>query len=223
MHTSVSIPVILAAATLALPTTSAGAAVLLADFSSGTNPVQSWGVSTLSTGIPPVAGSGNWADVTVEQYWGKLTIPGWATSDLTIARINSNSAVEFDLIFPSSGWLPGHANIELSFELNGSSALPTVHSLGWTTPDISSSKDQSLHFSINYGSLGALPDTSDINLHLHINPGYDWMWDGTNNSGATAYTNQRFYIDNIALTSVPEPAVTLLALSGGMAGLRRRR
>jgi hypothetical protein len=91
------------------------ATVALADFSSGTAPIQGWGVITGGSGIPAVAGSGGWGNTTVSHYSGKLTIPNWATGDRNLANGNDNDQVEFDLILPSSGWVSETVNIELSF------------------------------------------------------------------------------------------------------------
>lgn len=209
---------ILTIATLSISVGSARAAVLIADFSAGTGPVQGWGVTSLGAGVPIVAGAGQWGSATASQYWGKLTIPNWATGDLTIANVNSGDRVDFDLILPSLGWQSGHVNIELSFTTDG----PVDRSAGWQTYDISALKDQVVHFSIDYSMLGGLPASSGLDMHLNINPGYDWMWDGSN-PGAVAYTDQQFYIDNIMLTNVPEPTVTVLGVAGAMLVLRRRR
>lgn len=194
-------------------------AVTLADFESGTSPVQNWGVVSLATATAPSPGTGGWGDATVSQYWGEMTIPSWATGNLTVANLNSHSKVEFDLILPSSGWLGSNVNIRVEFQLNGGAA----YSSGWATTNVSASKDQIVHFTFDYSAAGTFPAaTAGPDITLNINPGYEWMWDGANTSG-TAYTPQQVYVDNIQLTGVPEPGVAALGGLGVLGLLIRKR
>lgn len=207
---------------------SAQAAVVLADFTGGTWPVQGWGVASLSATTNPSPGSGEWGSVTVSQYWGQMTIPVWAAGNLTVANLNSNTKLEFDLILPSSGWLSGNINIDLGIYIdptNDSTNNGTDFGPSGQSYNVSGLNDQILHFAIDYSAAGVLPEAAgggpDINLN--INPGYNWMWDG-NNPGFSPYANQQFYIDNITLTSVPEPsAAVAFGAMGALSLLRRRR
>lgn len=199
---------------------SSPAAIVLADFTGGTAPVQGWGVASLATSTDPSPGSGDWGSVTVSQYWGQMTIPVWATGNLTVSNLNSHSKLEFDLILPSAGWLSGNINVDLGISINGTDFGPASASY-----NISALKDQVVHFAVDYSGAGILPDatTGGPDISLNINPGYDWMWDG-GNSESIPYVNQQFYIDNITLTAIPEPSASAaLGAMGALALLRRRR
>lgn len=201
----------------------AQADLVLGDFTSGTGPVQNWGVVSLSTAVPPVAGSGSWLQANVSQYWGQLPVPGWATGgQLTVASFNSYSKIEFDLILPSANWLGNGLN--LAFEVEAENLSTTAIAPTWM--NVSALKDQVIHISLDYSSLGAVPDSGWIDIRLNLNPGYEWMWDG-DNSSSVPYSPQTFYLDNLTLTTapVPEPSVLALGLMGAMVvvGMRRRR
>jgi hypothetical protein len=227
---SKSVPILAAAcAILSCMSGASQAAVVLADFTGGTWPVQGWGVASLSTTMDPSPGSGEWGSVAVSQYYGQMTIPSWATGNLTVANLNSNSKLEFDLILPSAGWLSGNINIDLGIYIdptNDSVNNGTDYGPAGASFNVSSSKDQILHFAIDYSAAGILPDAigGGPDINLNINPGYDWMWDTGGNPSGVPYTDQSFYIDNITLTSVPEPsAAAVFGAMGVMALLRRRR
>ena len=206
---------------------SSQAAVMVADFAGGTWPVQGWGVSSLSTSTDPAPGSGPWGSVTVGQYWGQMTIPSWATGNTSVANLNGNSKVEFDLILPSSGWLSGNVTIDLGLYIdstNDSTNNGVEYGPAAASYDISGMKDQIIHFATDYSAAGILPDAAGggPDLTLNIYPNYNWMWDG-GNSQSISYTPQQFYIDNIALTSVPEPSAAAALGAMGVLGLLRRR
>jgi hypothetical protein len=202
---------------------SASAAVVLADFTGGTGPVQGWGVASLSTSTDPAPGTGAWGAVAVSQYWGQMTIPSWATGNMTVANLNSNTQLEFDLILPSTGWVTGNINIDLGIYIdstndavnNGIDYGPAGQSF-----NVSSSKDQILHFVVDYSAAGIIPDAigGGPDINLNINPGWDGMW-----TEANPYVNQQFYIDNITLTNVPEPTAVALGAMGVLMLLRRKR
>lgn len=197
------------------------AAVVIADFTGGTGPAQNWDLSGLTTTMDPAPGTGNWATAPVFQYWGNLPIPAWAAGgSLSIANLNSNSTLAFDVIFPSATWLKNSAIVSVQFRTGDPNTAIFSTS---TTVDLTGLKDQILHLEFDYSSAGPFADPANWgpDLSINIHPGYDWMWDTANNPGATAYTNQTFHIDNIAL--VPEPASALLGAIGCLFLLRRRR
>jgi hypothetical protein len=199
---------------------SARADIVLGDFTLGTSPVQGWGVASLATATPPVAGTGSWLQAGVYQYWGQLPVPGWATGgQLSVANLNSYSLLEFDLILPSASWLGNGLNIGLEIQAENMATT----SIPWTWMDVSTLKDQILHVSLDYSPIGTVPDSGWIDIRLNLQPGYDWIWDG-NNPSVVPYTPQTLFLDNLTLTAVPEPST--FALAGmGLAGLlifRRR-
>ena len=213
-------PFLAAAALLAFTAASRGALVI-ADFTSGANPVQNWGLVSLATGTPPVAGTGNWAIATVAQYWGQFSIPGWATAgQMTVASLNSYSQVELDMILPSAGWDSGNMTLVLEIEAEN---MPNTVTYS-VNHNVSALKDQLLHFSMDYSSVvGVIPASGWVDMRLYVRPGYDYIWDGGNPSGVS-YTAQTVYLDNITLSAVPEPSALLLAIgSVAVLGGRRRR
>jgi hypothetical protein len=147
---------------------------------------------------------------------------------MTVANLNSNTKLEFDLILPSSGWLSGNLNIGLGIYIDSTNDATTNgvdYGPAGASYDISGSKDQIIHFAIDYSAAGILPDAAGggPDLTLNFNPGWNWMWEGSNPE-SIPYTNQQLYIDNVTLTSVPEPsAVAAFGAMGALAFLRRRR
>lgn len=172
-------------------------------FGYGGNPVAA--VTNDSAGIAAsVAGSTQVMEVVINnQYWGQITAQNWANSTMTLANYTAADHVEFDLYLPATFTWPG-LSIYLSGDVNGPSVNPDLAKVG-----------QWQHISAPIGAISK----SDLaaNTQLFLNPGW-----GTGGDYGT-YTGRTVYLDNIALTAVPEPAVLATLAACGLMVLRQRR
>jgi hypothetical protein len=214
----------------AVPAASAPAAVMISDFDPGGTyygGIEGWfnysGMPYLSTEASPPGGSTNWLAVGPTQYYENFTAQNWAVPDVPWSAFLSNTQIELDLIIPGSGpnaWYPSNPNQPISFELQFfGGSMGTVNSYPATTFN-SGLKDQVIHVVVDYSSLTLDPTATGWNLSLQsMTPGYAWEWDASN-PNFVPY-GARFFVDNIQLTSIPEPVgLGVVALAGLM--LRRR-
>lgn len=183
------------------------------------------GGDPIPTVTNPAGGTGDWLRIRpVNQYYGQVVAQGWAIPDVPVSTIRTSSNFEMDLIV-ESGWLPAGINLSIQIQLlDASDAVLETVNIAYANPSVP--KDTLVHVNEYFADQITSASDAAANYNLVINgaPGYDYGWDTASNPEAVEYPGVNYYIDNVAVTVIPEPASAgmILAGLGALAGRRRR-
>jgi hypothetical protein len=172
------------------------------------------------TNFQPVNIDGNtWASYLVESnyYWGQLVGQNWANPNITVANMQANPILEFDVDLSQTNW--GNLNLQVQVENKATSAGDQVGTVNYNASQLAIKNRQPAapivqHVSIDLGQMNLpiqsmlLDGTGDQNLLIYFQPQYYGFWDPTANGGAGAWIDngvsqppQTYRFDNVRLTT----------------------